>query len=922
MKPIHLTMSAFGPYAEKIEVPLSQLGESGLYLITGDTGAGKTTIFDAIAFALYGEASGDARESEMFRSDFAKADRKTYVELDFLFRGEEFKVIRNPRYTRPKKNGSGMTTENSDATLIYPDGRTITGSNKVTNEVAELLGLDRNQFSQIVMIAQGDFLKLLHANTKDKGEIFRKIFNTDSFKTFQDRLRKEAAEWENKYQELKSRILQTMNQVSMTEELSEFEQIKTILEDDSIHNLDNMLEILDHLDIRDRAAVEKIYLNIQTVDSQIRLLDEGIGRLAKEERIQQEIKETTINMGFLSEQRNVALKTYEQEKERIPERESLRMELTTLKNFEPEYSRLASKQAEQKEIESSLLTIEKSISTLDNRLKSYESKRVEAHEEIEAIGEVGEEIEHYTAQKNSLQKTIDELEEMGILYKECQKVNNKLKMQQEQYSQVEEIENNLNQKYRKAYHDYLANMAGTLAEGLLEGEPCPVCGAKEHPNLARKSKEIRTKDEIDQMQKEAEKALRELQQHSERTASSKKEMEVLTNQLMKRAQQVLGIQNIEQLTEELPNTVKEKQNTLHSLTKRIRILEEKQVRRKELRKQLEEYGKRIQETQEEFSSLDRKKNTLNQENSLLLGQIATVQESLRYDSIEILKHIIDENEEKYTKLQNDFTQAEANFRRLEQKMETEKARLETLKEQLGEKKSDTLENLALNRNKSTDERDVLLARQAELKERLSRNKDVRKQLYSQKESIVETETKALLYTNLADTANGNLSERRKIAFEQYVQSVYLERILFLSNQRLKGMTSGRYELRRRIEASNLRSKSGLDIDVLDRHTNKIRSVKTLSGGESFKASLAMALGMSDVIQQYAGGVQVEAMFVDEGFGSLDHESLTQAVDTLVQLSDCNRIVGIISHVSELRERIDKKIVIEKGMQGSSIRIEQ
>ncbi|QRN86195.1 SMC family ATPase [Clostridia bacterium] len=922
MKPIHLTMSAFGPYAGTIEVPLSQLGESGLYLITGDTGAGKTTIFDAIAFALYGEASGDTRESEMFRSDFAKPDKKTFVELEFLFRGEEFKVIRNPRYIRPKKNGSGMTTENADATLIYPNGKTITGSGNVTSEVSELLGLDRNQFSQIVMIAQGDFLKLLHANTKDKGEIFRKIFNTESFKNFQDSLKNEAAAWENKYQELKSRILQTMNQVSITEELPEFTQIEAILQEGTIHNLDNMLAILANLDTRDSVAMENIRLDVQTLDSQIRLLDEKIGRLAEEERVQKEIEETTIYLRTLVEQRNGAKETYEQAKTRIPELESLRTEITTLKNHEPEYTRLASKQAEQKTIERSLFEVEKNIEILDTHLKSYEKSVVEIRNEIENIGEVGEAIEHNMASKKALQRTLDELEQIGVLHKDCQKVDLKLKVQQEQYRQVEAIEKSVNQKYQKAYHDYLANMAGTLAENLLEGEPCPVCGATEHPNLAHKAKEIRTKEQIDQMQKEAQKALRDLQQHSEKTAASRKEMEVLKDQLVKRTKQVLGIQDLEQIEEQLPNTVKETRDSLNNLDEIIQGLEARQVRRKDLRKQLEELGKRIQENQDKLASLTSQKNELKQQNSLLSGQVATVQESLRYESIEMLMSIIQKNEDTYSKLQNDFTKAEESFRQLEQKIDTQNARLETLREQIAEEKSDNLENLTVNRNKKKEERDLLLAKQAEVGERLSRNKDVRKQLYSQKDSIVETETNALLYINLSETANGNLSERRKIAFEQYVQSVYLERILLLANQRLSQMTSGRYELRRKIEASNLRSKSGLDIDVLDRHTNKVRSVKTLSGGESFKASLAMALGMSDVIQQYAGGVQVEAMFVDEGFGSLDQESLNQAVNTLIQLTDSNRIVGIISHVSELRERIDKKIIIQKGLQGSTIRIEQ
>ena len=286
-----------------------------------------------------------------------------------------------------------------------------------------------------------------------------------------------------------------------------------------------------------------------------------------------------------------------------------------------------------------------------------------------------------------------------------------------------------------------------------------------------------------------------------------------------------------------------------------------------------------------------------------------------------LQKLIGANEEQAALLKKELDESEAAVQDLERQVQGLESSLSVLEKKISTKDPSELAGLKEEVESLNRDRAEWQDRKSEVLGRLNNNGNLSRQLATQEAEYKEAEENLLVYANLSDTANGTLSERRKIAFEQYVQSVYLDRILLQANQRLKGMTSGRYSLLRKEEAADLRSQSGLDLDVLDRHTNKTRSVKTLSGGESFKASLALALGLSDVIQQYAGGIQVEAMFVDEGFGSLDQDSLALAIDTLIQLSDSNRMVGIISHVSELRERIDKKIIIEKGLAGSSVKLE-
>jgi exonuclease SbcC len=922
MKPIHLTMSAFGPYASKIEVPLSDLGESGLYLITGDTGAGKTTIFDAIAFALYGEASGDSRDSDMFRSDFAKPHEKTYVELRFLFRGEEYEVIRNPRYTRPKKSGEGVTTENPDATLNMPDGRVITGSSKVTNEISELIGLDRKQFSQIVMIAQGDFLKLLHANTKDKGEIFRKIFNTDSFKQFQNSLKREAISWNSLYQEQKNRILQSMNQISIADDAPEAEHIRSILAEGNVHYLAETMEILTLFSGRDEASLQTIIECIQGMDARIEQLDQSIGRLIEEDKIRQDIKDTSDVLATIKDNLVTAQKAYEQAIAKRPELEKVKEDITTLRNGLPEYDRLAGKQLEQKQVETSLEKVKSGTDTLAGHIEELQKRRTDAISEIEDIGEVGEELERYHAKKKELAVSLEKFSEIEDLHSKFLKVSKKLFKEQAEYRQSADIEKKLTDRYQMANRTYLKNMAGILAEDIQDGEPCPVCGSTEHPAKAHKAQETLNKDEIEALQDKAEVATETLRRLSELAVASNKEKNLLWDQLEKKSAQILDTVEIALIGERLEAAQKDVRQLIRDLEEGIIELEIKQQKKQNLLKESESCNLKQEDLGKDLEKLKLELDGLAQKNSQLIGHIASIKGSLRYDTIESVQLILDEKEEKRDLLIQKLERTEESLNQHERQIKEESSRLKTLEEQIKEDNPAVLKNLKEERLSKDRERQNHLGKSSDIQERMNRNRGIEEQLRVQEASLRETEEKALIYSNLSDTANGNLSERRKIAFEQYIQSVYLDRILVLANQRLKAMTSGRYTLLRKEEAENLRSQSGLDLDVLDRHTNKMRSVKTLSGGESFKASLALALGMSDVIQQYAGGVQIEAMFVDEGFGSLDQESLSQAIDILVQLSDSDRIIGIISHVTELRERIDKKIIIQKGLQGSTVRLEQ
>ena len=634
MKPTQLTISAFGPYAGRIEIPLAELGESGLYLITGDTGAGKTTIFDAIAFALYGEASGDIRASDMFRSDFAGSQAKTFVELEFMFRGENYRITRNPRYMRPKRSGDGMTTENADATMVFPDGRTIGGSSRVTKEIEKLLGLDRDQFNQIVMIAQGDFLKLLHANTREKGEIFRKIFNTDSFKQFQNSLKREASVWKGAYQEKMVRILQTMNQVSYTEEMPEAKRLETMLDEENVHHLPELRSLLETICERDGKTLLDIDETIKKRDTTIKALDQKIGQLSEEERTRLEVRETRVRLENTKEKRQVVLEAYRIAKAQEPRIDLLKEETVTLRNTLPEYRRLSDALAEQDKLADELEKKRKDKTELVNRLESNRKASRMAKEEGDRIGDVGEALALSRNRAKELENSLASLQETEQGYQDWMRSARKLDKEQERCRRAAEKEKGAQDSYRKAHGVYLANMAGILAEELSPGTPCPVCGATAHPEPAVKSLETLTKEQIENLKGKAEEALRSLRQRSEAAASLKKEQSLLKTQLEQKALAVLGVSDIHVLEERLKKAETEISLSQKHVSDEIARLEERLSRKEELREKLNEYEAEFSALTKEQEQMEGEISGLAMRNSQMEGEIATIRGTLRHDSVE------------------------------------------------------------------------------------------------------------------------------------------------------------------------------------------------------------------------------------------------------------------------------------------------
>ncbi len=1246
MRPQVLIVSAFGPYAGEITIDFERLGTQGLYLITGDTGAGKTSIFDAITFALYGEASGAVRDPQMFRSKYAKAEIKTYVELTFCYRGEKYRVKRNPEYQRPKGRGTGLTLQKAEAELEYLSdlSRPIVSKSKdVTRAVTEILGLDYRQFTQIVMIAQGDFQKLLFADTATRKEIFRRIFHTEKFQQLQDALKAELSRQKEAYEDLRKGISQelsmavcpngaieepewnilkkngfdgqTLRAIELIEgflsageekyqmlkkeeeELSCKQRTLAVYEE-KLQRYKETCESVKEKEKRLETLLPKVIKAQEFFNDQVNKQPRQKELEAKKHRLQQdkqlceavqsEEKQLIQVKNDLKEKENTQLRQSEERKKQTQYIEEMNRQLELLKDCEVAYSQalLQMKQIEKQkneweEIQNQKLEAEETICELKQSIQSVFDQRKQQEEqikacevEIEKLSDAGREeqrcqslvedrkhqLEQYQTsyaeykstcdcQKKKEQSIIQQKEQLDKLNEMIQKKEQlceelkdcdvlleqkkaqikendyrleeltKFEKQLKEEKEQERIHTELQKKckiyiesyescqseWNQAWTCYLNAQAGILAEGLEEGKPCPVCGSVHHPVLAAKNLQTVSREELDEMQKKTDEAQRKAEKASAAAQASYAQLQKLRQNMFDeiikwlKSEEVIfeSIKTCDQAEELLKKSFKQlcqkkeqlltqktsleqQSTTYHCLTTElVNAKEKQQFAVSQLQKEKENYAvltdkaasmkksldqiaadknetekeifltKQLQQAKEALlqagkmisyaRSLKEKADELkkNKENLLqkeqkqranldgMLGKLditkiqieklkkevesdfaiaklyedkkeqvnrlraeaekkdlmqkellqeqtkkekadeafrqlelliaeerATNQErenSLRqkYDSLQAHNAQWDGQsaqelclclQEQMKRIESEQQQIEQVYQAAQKEMHSLKADEQILRNSIEEGKKQILSILEDNGGTMPEE-ELVKKEQEKLpikKEKTSqecrtwfaeneKNRAVLLGVKKHQTVMQETEKKYVWVRELSNTANGQVTGKPKIELETYVQMAYFERILRRANVRLMTMSQGQYELKRREDAENKKEKAGLDLNVIDHYNGSERSVRTLSGGESFQAALSLALGLSDEIQSIAGGIQIDTMFVDEGFGSLDEAALSQALKALANLADGNRMVGIISHVAELKDSINKKILVTKTMgtdgPGSYIKIE-
>lgn len=900
MRPTTLTLSAFGPYADRVTIPMDRLGSSGLYLITGETGAGKTTIFDAITFALYGEASGEQRSSIMLRSKYANERTPTFVEMEFIDRGKKYRIKRNPEYQRPAKRGSGMTKQPAGAELHLPDGTVISRTREVNQYLIELLGVDRQQFSQIAMIAQGDFLKLLLASTEDRQTIFRNLFKTAAYRELQERIREEAALLRQQTEEGQRRIRQYVDGIlydTDKETAQQWEQAGK-----GAVSLPVLFDMLSALQDRDQEQDRNLQKQIEAQEQAIASLDRMLGKVQEHLQYAEQRRIAEQERCAAAERLQSRQKTLEQSEREEMKIRRMRQERVSLqavlpayrerdlqrKNMEEVQHQIQEKEAEQQEERCAKERLDKTLATLKQEKEDLES--------------TGTAIETLRAEQQALEEQRDRILQWNDEAVRRDRTKVQLEEARNSYQIKKEIACCARERYDRLNAMFLDEQAGLLASQLNDGVPCPVCGSLTHPSPASPSEHAPTAAECKQAREEADAASEDerqasalagqlqgtLQAQQDALDQNKPEEHPNLEQLVRHMEEQKARMNREQkrvhrletIRQEIPHLEQEARQKEQHITEGREWIAAKSAVLEQLRSQLERGPREYQTAQEAEKRL-----------SELQEQID------RWDkTIDTARHQVKQAEQDLSRLDGTIRQLD------QQKKNAPAADEDALREQR--------RHLEIEKEKWQKE-------QQSVRNRLDHNRRAAEQIRTQSAALDQIEQQWHLVQNVSDTVNGQLPGKAKIMLETYVQGALFDRVIRRANLRFLVMTDGQYEMKRRKDPQDRRSRSGLELDVLDHYNGTTRPVHSLSGGESFKASLSLALGLSDEIQSSAGGVHLDTMFVDEGFGSLDETSLSQAVEALASLSDSRRLVGIISHVEALKHRIDRQIVVTKDPVGGS-----
>ena len=914
MKPLQLTLRAFGPYAGETVIDFERFGGAGLYLITGDTGAGKTTLFDALSFALYGEGSGAFRKPEMLRSKYASPEQKTEVLLRFEDKGKFYEVRRTPSYLRPAKRGKGETQQLAEAELWLPDGSVKTKVKEVNEKLEDILGLNREQFLQTAMISQGEFLKLLLASTEERQKIFRKIFHTERFAGLQEFLKAESNAREREFELLEQKRQNCFERLQLEGETEALRQAVLRRESPAEELLARLPASLAALELEknETAALR------DAKNEEISELSAAIARAEAAEQRARLLREKEAELlrgrALLTEKRE-ALARIRREIEEKTERFE---QLPSYRALLPKYEELARASDARAAQEVRVKEGEKALQSAAERARAAEEKLNQSREESRALADAGEALARCEAKASELKERSLLLVSVQRKSKDYADCFHEGKQAQDVFLKEREAYEQAEQDYGAAYRLFLAGQAGLLAEELEAGKACPVCGSTEHPKPAEKPRETPGEGELKRLEERRkhcqEKAERAAKQHS----ALKERLSQQKQQLSEQAKRLFP----EVEFRELDRSARAEQERLQRETAENEALlaqcEKREARRRELIEALPKAERAVSLRLAELAAANEVLAAARQSLEGLVAAEAAERKQLPAEDIEALREKIRLLESEQRRVRESEQRLSEEAAAAEQALSRTEGEHKTLAREEGEKENAvTAAELREKKLASEAARAALSERTEVLGARLGNHTETLERL-----RVLETERSALLQRlqaakSLADTASGQLSGQDKIMLETYVQLDYFERMLLRANIRLMEMTEGRYELVRSKEAENKRSQSGLSLDVVDHYSGSERSVKSLSGGESFQASLALALGLSDTVQEEAGGIRLDAMFIDEGFGTLSEGALRAALNTLLELAAGQRLVGVISHVPELKEKIERQIRIRKQADGGS-----
>lgn len=1039
MKPIKLTMRGFGPYGGEAVVDFTPFGGRGIFLITGDTGAGKTTIFDAILFALYGEASGTGRKPEQLRSDFTPPDGETSVELRFSHRDKEYILRRNPTYQRKRLRGTGFTEERAAAVLNTADGALIASTVTAVNAaVVGLLGITCQQFRQIAMLAQGEFLKFLHAGSSERAEVFRRVFGTEDIAAFQAGLKDRLRGAKEKYEEQERSLLQHMQSARPDETAPETPRLRELLAMGNVAVREEFCTLLTAVSARDeqrlqtlreeqQAALEALAAaraELEQKAGQNALADhlaqaraerralaereQEMLRLAQQSAAAEQARALVRPAEQLFERARAALCRAQQEagllEKTLPERTAqiasakaalaaceqelaqkavFKQEMAAITADLPRYGQADQAERQRAQAAQALRAAQQRAEQLADGARRAEEALEHAQTACAQSEDAADRLGQAEREKLELERVLSQLAALHDSRTEEEESARLLCEKQQKLLEDEQLCRQLTDRYRDTETCYFRAQAGLLARGLRAGDPCPVCGAVEHPAPAALSADAPDESELERLRAEAEESRAAYQ----RTALDAAEARAHAEQAVRRREELErelladGGQ-----TGDLAGRRRALEEHDRALAEEIKLLSARAAQLTACEKRRDECETGWNTAQAELRTAETECSSAREALGAAAARCTALREGLPFagaaeaeQRCAALAASLEASERAVGTAREALAQAERAGQECETALAGKKADTERLaaeadmsgdayraaREQAGfadeaayhAALADTVHIPQMREALAQYEGDIraVEARISELSERVGAEE--KEDLSRYERRIAEVEQRRAALAEQADavmvradanravlaalhradaaldaagrdyewmrqislTANGTLPGAKRIAFEQYVQAEYFERVLEAANLRLCEMAGGQFELVRddRDEGA---AQIGLGLAVLDHYTGKRRKATSLSGGESFQASLALALGLSDVVQAMAGGVCIDTMFIDEGFGSLDAETLEKALAVLDRLAQGERFVGIISHVAELAERIDRKIIIKKGISGSSVHV--
>ena len=1002
MMPISLTLSAFGPYPDTITIDFESFQEDGLFLITGPTGSGKTMIFDAMIFALYGKTSGQIRQTDSLRCDRALNEISTFVEFSFSLHQQNYTIKRNPKYYLEGKK----TPKQPSALLTLPDGKMVEGIKEVNQKMISLLGVDDQQFKQICMIAQGEFTKLIMASSDEREKVLRELFHSETYQKLEEKLKVHLKVYQDKYDLLLNKRKDLMQELQV-EDHQEYlsKQTKLIASqqkeyDDLKKDLDQKKQQLQLYRLQNQRLIQlkdlkQQFQDLKKQENDYQELNKTVDTLKKAQEtnylyisyIKQQKKLQTLNLNqedFLKQLKKLE-KDYQEKKVQANSLDYKQQTKEKLQNQIQETKQLINQIYQYQNDYQNLQTLKQQYRMLDEEHKLFLKKKEKFEnglqrdqERIQSEQQVQSKYELIKQQYVRLNEQKVKVHQLSDYYDQILKLNENKSDLQEDYTVVEKQVDHEKMQYNQMEKLYFRKQAGIFALQLKEDQPCPICGSLHHPHPAQIEKEDITKEKLDQQAKKVKQQEHRLQDILQKILLSNQKKEMLVKQT-KQLSSELNIQEelskeifikeldhlskdekrmkkeylelqdelkyIQKLKKSVDLSLKDMSTYESKELKQAQSLENIQVQIHQLSGKLDdsmrqyeigEVNKNYQQIQKKYRQLSLEIETFQQayekvknkyleiktKISSLNQQI--IQEQEIYDELDNKYHTALDafiNEEEFLNLKTQINQISI----LEKKYQDYIISLKSLNEQIisleNEVKDSTYVDLS-SLSETIKEVNQQLREKNDDLEKLkidySLKEKMIKDIQKINQQLKKDEDTYQRYLDLYNLASGKNNAR--VSIERYVLATYFENMLIYANVIMKQLSQGRYQLLRKDDAGKGRSQQGLELDVFDQESGNIRSIKTLSGGESFKAALSLALGLSRMVQDYAGGIELNTLFIDEGFGSLDSQSLDQAMNCLMELHHENKLIGIISHVSDLKDRIERQLVVERKQKQSVIQM--